>query len=223
MNCTKIRQHLHSLVAGEAPQSLCVLLNQHIQACPDCAKELQLAEEAYRLLSEAQPVEPVPQFGAAWRSRLRSEAAQRPWSAPAARRWRFPAFRPLLPVCGVAAIVIIGLALNSLRIQQPVAKLATKESAPAGKVQVLRRSVAAAPDQAIYRVEIIDFGPRNKRVQKIARDFRANYGDGTYYAMRNETVSLTTFSGLSYEAALELRAALEEAGATVRVETESRQ
>lgn len=228
MRCSKVRRFLDNFAAGETSQMFNTLLKRHIQTCPDCAREMQLVQEARQLLATASPVKPGPQFSAAWRQRVREAAGREP--SPRPKFGYALRLRPLLPALG-AAVVILGIGwawtwwhwgpqLQS-SLQAKLAMEARQPSAFAAQQETRSEPKAPTAGPALYRLEITDFGPNDKAVQRIARNFRANHGDGTYYALRTETVSLTTFDRLSAKDVTDLRAALERAGATIAVQREN--
>lgn len=129
MKCTEIRELMPDLAAGfdaATPE-----VNNHLQACAQCATELQEFQQTMALLDEWQVPEPSPYFDVRLRARIREEAA-RPtgWF-----QWiRRPALAVSLAVLMVMSITLVRNdgGLSSSRSDEQMASVPTAFAAEPG-------------------------------------------------------------------------------------------
>jgi len=99
MDCKKIREQMPDVAAGMAAAA--PEMTAHIDACADCAREMEELRKTMALLDEWQAPEPSPYFDVRLEARLREEAAK------PARTWRWfvrPALAATFAVLMVASI-----------------------------------------------------------------------------------------------------------------------
>ncbi len=102
MDCNHVRQYLLDL-AGKKPVGVPGDVQEHVQACPTCSRQLASLRATMSLLEEWQAAEPSPYFDSRLRARLREEAAHpEGWLA-----W----FRKPALAVAMAALVAIGIGL----------------------------------------------------------------------------------------------------------------
>jgi len=102
MDCNHIRHYLLDL-AGHKPAGIPGDVQQHVQACPACSRQLASLRATMSLLEEWQAPDPSPYFDSRLRARLREEAAHH-------QEWPAWFRKPALAVA-MAALVAVGIGL----------------------------------------------------------------------------------------------------------------
>ncbi len=224
MKCSEVQNKLQTTIDNDSTEPVDRALKQHLQQCPACVEEWRLIREAQELLATTPVLETPPQFASAWRQAIRQAAV--PESNLLTKLWERLKTKPLLPAFGGAALILIAVAF--LQYSRPMAQNLTQAPQVADKVMALKAAPATEPQAesmqlrqaGSYTVEIISFGPRDKQVQRLARDFRAAREAGSFYAMRKTATPLSQFTGLTEQEAHDLKQSLEKAGATVSIHNE---
>jgi hypothetical protein len=223
MICSQIRRHLEDFASGEASLRLSRIISAHLHGCAGCSAKLAEIRRMREFLAEVETVEPPADYGLAWRARIREEAA-RQTTAKRSLFWfvKGPAFLPAL-----GAVALIGVCLTVFGVFQtgpasePKTQPLLSQGAP-GLMKLERSDDGAAVRPVIrYRLEVVSFGPQNKQVQKILRNYRAGR-DETYFAIHERDTDLNRLTGLTREEADELRVVIEKLGAKVRLEPDGR-
>lgn len=73
MKCEKIRSELMEAVLS-GPEAITSELQEHLQGCQDCSRELATFQQTMSLMDEWQAPEPSPYFSSRLRARVREEA-----------------------------------------------------------------------------------------------------------------------------------------------------
>ncbi len=137
MNCSEIRELMPDLAAGvdaARPE-----VNNHLQACSDCAGKLNELRQTMALLDEWQAPEPSPYFDVRLQARLREEATKQPSG------WRVWLRKPALAACFVvllaASIMIVRNDNGRMRHNdQTVANVQAEPGTAVGDLQALERN-----------------------------------------------------------------------------------
>ncbi len=224
MKCSEVQNKLQATIDNGLTEPVDLALKQHLQQCHACTEEWRLSCEAQELLSTTPELETPPQFASAWRQTIRQATV--PESNLLTKILERLKTKPLLPAFGGVVLMLFVLAF--LQYSRPMAQNLAPVPQAADKVMALK----AAPETELqagsaqerqagsYTVEIISFGPQDKQVQRLARDFRAAREAGSFYAMRKTETPLSQFTGLTEQEAHDLKQSLEKAGATVSIHHE---
>src|ERR1035438_4004029 len=97
MMCEKLRDDFMEAVLS-GPETVSPQLQEHLQSCPACARELASFQQTMSVLDEWQAPEPSPYFSSRLRARMREATAMQPsgWLAWLRR-----------PVAAAAAAVLV--------------------------------------------------------------------------------------------------------------------
>lgn len=124
MKCQKIKPLLTLFLDGQLAGKKAREVKAHLEACPLCAKELNLLKESWNLLGEWKPVIPSPNFKAAfWQKVSQEELATVVERKPV---FIFPKLKPRLApaFATVTTILIIGILLVNLTSTRNLNQLA---------------------------------------------------------------------------------------------------
>ncbi len=223
MICSQIRRYLEDFASGETSLRLSRVISAHLHGCTGCSAKLAEIRRMREFLAEVETVEPLADFGPAWRMKIREEAARR--SAVKRSFFGFVRRPAFLPALGSVALIAVCLTVFGVFQTRPASRPETQPllSQGAPGLMKLERSDDGPADRAVirYRLEVVSFGPQNKQVQKILRNYRAGR-DETYFAIHERDTDLNRLTGLTREEADELRVAMEKLGAKVRLEPDGR-
>ena len=227
MKCVEVQKKLQATIDNGLNEPVDLALKQHLQECLDCAEEWSLIRETQELLSSAPVLETPPQFASAWRQTIRQAPIPEP--SPFKKFLDRLKVKPLLPAFGGVAIILVVLVF--IQYSRPMTQNLTQAPQDADKVMALKAAPvpalqtesAQSKETATFTVEVVAFGPQDKQVQRLARDFRAARESGSFYAMRKNETSLSLFTSLTEQEANDLKQSLEKAGATVTVRNEANQ
>ena len=115
MRCSKVRDNLNAFLDAELPAELGDEMATHLQCCPSCRQLSTRLRQLGAIIQAAQ----APALPDGFAGRVLSQARQRGWSPPPARRASFPLIRrwksiPLMQRAAAAAVLVIGLSTGVL-------------------------------------------------------------------------------------------------------------
>ena len=108
MNCQKIKKLLIPFLHSELPEKERLMVEAHLQTCPECQKEKALLEHTWSMLDDVKAPEVSSDFTASVMAKIHEQEQKRPWfgfafseTPPAFEFWR------LAPVLATVCLVVL--------------------------------------------------------------------------------------------------------------------
>lgn len=211
MKCSVIKKYL--IQEWEPLHEIYPEVREHLKNCPSCFEIHYQIGQALEMLKLPNVV-PTPEFSAAWRNRIREEAAKSE-TVSLKKRYRAFCLKPVYYMIVIAAVIGIGWFGLHYDKRQPESEISKITAIKAQQSAALKK-MASVPDVS-YQLRVVAIGPKSNEVQRVIRNFRRSHENDIVFSAPKEDQEWTTLKKLSFQAADALRTELERLGAKVEL------